>query len=110
MVKLCFSVSVKPSIDKGQAGSKTVRTNRTAYWKINCAGEPPPTFVWTHPKNGEISATGSDEFAILHEEYQGGSTTTLVIHHAKMNDAGTYSLQVTLFLKFFLGKQFLGSL
>ena len=96
LVKLCFSVSVKPSIDKGQAGSKTVRTNRTAYWKINCAGEPPPTFVWTHPKNGEISATGSDEFAILHEEYQGGSTTTLVIHHAKMNDAGTYSLQVNL--------------
>jgi len=92
---LCRHKNLKPSIDKGQAGSKTVRTNRTAYWKINCAGEPPPTFVWTHPKNGEISATGSDEFAILHEEYQGGSTTTLVIHHAKMNDAGTYSLQAT---------------
>merc|ERR1711963_596319 len=92
---LCRRKNLSPSIDKGQAGSKTVRTNRTAIWQIKCRGEPPPTFVWTHPKNGEISATGSDEFAILHEEYQGGSTTTLVIHHAKMNDAGTYSLQAT---------------
>jgi len=32
---------------------------------------------------------------VLHEEYQGGATTTLVIHHAKVEDAGTYSLQAT---------------
>ena len=30
--------AVSPSIDKGQAGSKTVRTNRTAIWQIKCKG------------------------------------------------------------------------
>lgn len=34
-----------------------------------------------------------ENWAILHEEYQGGSTTTLIIHHAKMSDAGTYNLE-----------------
>merc|ERR1712226_190801 len=53
---LCRHKNFNPSIDKGQAGSKTVRTNRTAYWKINCAGEPPPTFVWTHPVHGDMSS------------------------------------------------------
>ena len=53
--------------------------------------EPPPTFIWTHPHLGELQT--NEEFTILHEEYQGGSTTTLVIHHAKNSDAGTYSLQ-----------------
>ena len=52
--------------------------------------EPPPTFTWTHPHLGELSSC--EDFSILYEEYQGGSTTTLVIHHAKNNDAGTYSL------------------
>ena len=33
-----FYYSVSPSIDKGQAGSKTVRTNRTAIWQIKCRG------------------------------------------------------------------------
>ena len=33
-----FSVAVSPSIDKGQAGSKTVKTNRTAIWQIKCKG------------------------------------------------------------------------
>jgi len=51
----------------------------------------PPTFIWTHPHLGELQT--NEEFTILHEEYQGGSTTTLVIHHAKPSDAGTYSLQ-----------------
>ena len=40
---------VSPSIDKGQAGSKTVRVNRTAFWQIRCRGEPPPKFTWIHP-------------------------------------------------------------
>ena len=53
--------------------------------------EPPPTFIWTHPVHGEIKS--NEDYTILHEEYQGGSKTTLVIHHAKMTDAGTYSLQ-----------------
>jgi len=88
---LCRHKNLSPSIDKGQAGSKTVRTNRTAFWQIKCRGEPPPTFVWTHPLHGELKT--SDDFSILHEEYQGGSTTTLVINHAKMEDAGTYSLE-----------------
>ena len=56
--------------------------------------EPPPTFIWTHPKHGELKGN-TEEYSVLHEEYQGGSTTTLVIHHAKMEDGGTYSLQAT---------------
>ena len=52
--------------------------------------EPPPTFTWTHPHLGDLSS--NEDFSVLHEEYQGGSTTTLVIHHAKDSDRGTYSL------------------
>jgi hypothetical protein len=52
--------------------------------------EPPPTFTWTHPHLGDLSS--NEDFTVLHEEYQGGSTTTLVINHAKNTDAGTYSL------------------
>ena len=55
--------------------------------------EPPPEFTWTHPHLGELSS--NEEFTVLREEYQGGSTTTLVIHHAKNSDAGTYSLTAT---------------
>jgi len=87
---LCRHKNLSPSIDKGQAGSKTVRTNRTAIWQIKCKGEPPPTFTWTHPHLGDLSS--NEDFSVLHEEYQGGSTTTLVIHHAKDSDKGTYSL------------------
>ena len=87
---LCRHKNLSPSIDKGQAGSKTVRTNRTAIWQIKCKGEPPPTFTWTHPQLGDLSS--NEDFSVLHEEYQGGSTTTLVIHHAKDSDKGTYSL------------------
>ena len=32
------SLPVSPSIDKGQAGSKIVRTNRSACWQIKCRG------------------------------------------------------------------------
>ena len=39
---------------------------------------------------GDLSS--NEDFTVLHEEYQGGSTTTLVIHHAKNSDGGTYSL------------------
>lgn len=67
-----------------------MRTNRTAIWQIKCKGEPPPTFTWTHPQLGDLSS--NEDFSVLHEEYQGGSTTTLVIHHAKDSDKGTYSL------------------
>jgi len=88
---LCRHKNLAPSIDKGQAGSKTVRTNRTSIWQIKCRGEPPPTFIWTHPQHGDLKSN-SEDYTILHEEYQGGSTTTLVIHHAKNSDAGTYSL------------------
>jgi len=88
---LCRHKNLSPSIDKGQAGSKTVKTNRTAIWQIKCKGEPPPTFVWTHPLHGVIEP--NEDFNVLYEEYQGGSTTTLVIHHAKTSDAGTYSLE-----------------
>jgi len=30
---------------------------------------------------------------VMTEEYQGGSTTTLVIHHAEQDDRGTYTLE-----------------
>ena len=53
--------------------------------------EPPPTFVWTHPREGELS-TG-ENFTVLCEEYQGGSTTTLICHRARMSDNGTYTLE-----------------
>ena len=82
---------VAPSIDKGQAGSKTVRTGRTAFWQIKCRGEPPPVFTWWHPVHGELS--DCPEFTVRTDEYQGGAITTLVIHHAKNEDRGTYSLQ-----------------
>ena len=55
--------------------------------------EPPPEFTWTHPHLGELSS--NEEFTVQREEYQGGSVTTLVIHHAKNSDAGTYSLTAT---------------
>merc|ERR1712037_971838 len=38
---LCRHKNLAPSIDKGQAGSKTVRVGRTAFWQIRCKGEPP---------------------------------------------------------------------
>jgi hypothetical protein len=82
---------VSPSIDKGQAGSKTVRVNRTAFWQIRCRGEPPPTFKWVHPVHGELSS--NENFTVVRDEYQGGATTTLVIHHASVKDNGTYTLQ-----------------
>jgi len=88
---LCRHKNLSPSIDKGQAGSKTVRINRTAFWQIKCRGEPPPTFTWWHPVHGELST--NENFMVHTEEYQGGALTTLVIHHAKKEDNGTYQLQ-----------------
>jgi len=89
---LCRHKNLSPCIDKGQAGSKTVRTGRTAIWQIKCRGEPPPTFVWTHPVHGDITKN-SENYMVLYEEYQGGATTTLVINHAGMDDNGTYQLK-----------------
>ena len=80
-----------PSIDKGQAGSKTVRAGRTAFWQIRCKGEPPPVFTWVHPVHGNLSSC--EAFTVMTEEYQGGATTTLVIHHAEEADRGTYTLK-----------------
>ncbi|CAB4056973.1 unnamed protein product [Lepeophtheirus salmonis] len=62
---LCFF----PSIDKGQAGSKTVRTNPTAFRQIKCGGESSPKFTWIHPHHGVISTNNS--FMVITEEYQG---------------------------------------
>jgi len=89
---LCRHKNLSPSIDKGQAGSKTIRSNRTAFWQIKCRGEPPPVFTWWHPVHGELSGT-NNEYTVHTEDYQGGSVTTLVIHHAKKSDHGTYQLQ-----------------
>jgi hypothetical protein len=44
--------------------------------------EPPPTFTWTHPVHGDLKT--NEDYLVLHEEYQGGSTTTLVVNHAKV--------------------------
>merc|ERR1712025_1386255 len=92
MGHLCRHKNLSPSIDKGQAGSKTIRSNRTAFWQIKCRGEPPPVFTWWHPVHGELSGT-NNEYTVHTEDYQGGSVTTLVIHHAKKSDHGTYQLQ-----------------
>ena len=85
-------VSVAPCIDKGQAGSQTVRTSRTAFWQIKCRGEPPPVFTWWHPVHGEISGS-NDKYTVRTDEYQGGAITTIIIHHAAKEDHGTYTLQ-----------------
>ena len=52
--------------------------------------EPPPTFTWTHPVHGDMSS--NEEYLVLHEEYQGGSTTTLVVNHAKVYHIRLYFL------------------
>jgi len=88
---LCRHKNLSPSIDKGQAGSKTVRVGRTAFWQIRCRGEPPPTFTWVHPVHGELST--NENYSVLTDEYQGGAITTLVVHHATTADRGTYTLQ-----------------
>merc|ERR1711963_94263 len=88
---LCRHKNLAPSIDKGQAGSKTVRATGTAFWQIRCKGEPPPVFTWTHPVHGDLSSC--EAFTVMTEEYQGGATTTLVIHHAEEADRGTYTLK-----------------
>jgi len=88
---LCRHKNLAPSIDKGQAGSKTVRTGRTAFWQIKCRGEPPPVFTWWHPVHGELSS--SQDYTVRTDEYQGGAITTLVVHHARNEDNGTYQLQ-----------------
>ena len=41
--------------------------------------------------HGELS--DCQDFTVRTDEYQGGAITTLVIHHAKNEDRGTYSLQ-----------------
>ncbi len=46
-------ISVSPSIDKGQAGSKTVRTNRTAIWQIKCRGGKTSLSFVPFVKNGQ---------------------------------------------------------
>merc|ERR1712223_779360 len=61
-----------PGLSKGQAGSKTVRSTRTAFWQIRCKGEPPPVFTWTHPVHGDLSSC--EAFTVMTEEYQGGAT------------------------------------
>ena len=68
-----------------------MRTGRTAFWQIKCRGEPPPVFTWWHPAHGELS--DCPDYTVRTDEYQGGSITTMVVHHAKKEDNGTYQLQ-----------------
>jgi hypothetical protein len=72
---------VRPTIDPGASGSKSVKVNRSAIWHIKCKGEPPPTFSWY--KDGEL-LVDSPEIAIQNNEYQGGSTTMLQIVKSKV--------------------------
>ena len=74
-------LAVKPTIDPGASGSKSVKVNRCAIWHIKCKGEPPPKFSWY--KNGELLAD-SPEIVIQNNEYQGGSTTMLQVVKAKV--------------------------
>ena len=66
-----------PCIDKSNAGSKTVKTNRSAIWHIKVKGEPPPTFSWY--KDGKKLNEGDDEYIMEREAYQGGATAILHI-------------------------------
>merc|ERR1712088_1167128 len=66
---LCRHKNLKPTIDPGASGSKSVKVNRSAIWHIKC--------------NGEL-LVNSPEIAVQNNEYQGGSTTMLQIIKAKM--------------------------
>ena len=59
--------AVKPSIDHGAAGSKSVKVNRSAIWHIKCKGEPPPKFLWY--KDGHLLQS-SGAIQIQSDEYQ----------------------------------------
>ena len=48
-------------------------------------------FTWWHPAHGELS--DCPDYTVRTDEYQGGSITTMVVHHAKKEDNGTYQLQ-----------------
>ena len=76
-----FSFSVKPTIDPGASGSKSVKVNRCAIWHIKCKGEPPPKFSWY--KDGEL-LVDSPDIVIQNNEFQGGSTTMLQVVKAKV--------------------------
>lgn len=41
--------------------------------------------------HGELSS--NNDFTVHTEEFQGGAITTMVVHHAKKEDNGTYQLQ-----------------
>lgn len=41
--------------------------------------------------HGELSS--SQDYTVRTDEYQGGAITTLVVHHARNEDNGTYQLQ-----------------
>eukprot|EP00095_Tigriopus_kingsejongensis_P009301 maker-scaffold175_size286436-snap-gene-1.53 protein:Tk09301 transcript:maker-scaffold175_size286436-snap-gene-1.53-mRNA-1 annotation:"low quality protein: twitchin-like" len=86
---LCRHKNLRPCIDKGAAGSKSVRVHRSAIWHIKVKGEPPPQFSWY--KNGN-KLINSDEFVIATDEYQGGATAMLQVFRSQMHDAGTYTL------------------
>ena len=79
---------MRPSIDQGAAGSKSVKVNRSAIWHIKCKGEPPPKFSWY--KDGELLENG-DDIKIETKEYQGGATALMQIVKSKMSDAGVYN-------------------
>ena len=80
---------MRPSIDHGAAGSKSVKVNRSAIWHIKCKGEPPPKFSWY--KNGEL-LKNCNEIKIETDEYQGGATALMQVVKSQMTDAGTYTL------------------
>ncbi|XP_059094392.1 twitchin-like [Tigriopus californicus] len=86
---LCRHKNLRPMIDKGAAGSKSVRVHRSAIWHIKVKGEPPPQFSWF--KGGQ-RLHNSDEYIIATDEYQGGATAMLQVFRSQMHDAGTYTL------------------
>jgi len=86
---LCRHKNLKPSIDHGAAGSKSVKVNRSAIWHIKCKGEPPPKFLWY--KDGHL-LQNSGAIQIQSDEYQGGATALLQIVKSQMSDAGCYTL------------------
>ena len=87
---VCFITAVTPCIDKGTAGSKTVKVHRSAIWQVKVRGEPPPTFTWL--KDGR-PVDCNDDYMTERHEYQGGALAILHIPRTQFDDAGTYTLK-----------------
>ncbi len=74
---------MSPCIDKGLAGSKTVKTNRSAVWHLRVRGEPPPEFHWS--KEGRpVRGRRGEDYQVEREVFQGGAVAILHIFKSQV--------------------------